>query len=445
MSLIPRMGHTLVFAAAMGAGAAAQASMGSIATTYGLLYSDVGTAQGLSLFNGRLSATYYNPANLVQGRNGELVAGLLHAEPELRVNQTGGNQNAPQRSGTVLEDDRAQQVVLGLKTDLSDLTIYDHPINFGLMLGVEKFGRELLAFESRKAEEGQFLEYGRQPLFVSAGVGTRLWRGIDAGLATRVTLHADANLEATTTTAGETSDEKLTVGTKPFIRVIAGLTMDMGETFCPDQGCWYDGLTLATAYRTLSNTRTGVNADVDVDGIAGTIPIRINTIDSYQPETYTAGAEYRFGSWRIGATAEFQRWEQLSNELNGNDTIKDDGNVQFRDILIPRLGVEYEFTRLFTVMGGLAYEESPLESTRNPEVNYLDNDRYVVGLGAQYCFCRLPVIAHPVTLGIGYQYQRLTERDFELVNNEGSSDESIEFVTADGEVHVFTGSITMHF
>lgn len=445
MSLIHRTGCTLAFAAALSAGGAAHASMGSIATTYGILPSDVGTAQALSLFNDRISATYYNPANLVKDPSGELTAGLLHAEPELRVEQLGGNQNAPQRSGTVLEDDRAQQVVIGLKTDLSDLTVYDHPINFGLMAGVEKFGRELLAFESRKAEEGQFLQYGRQPLFISASVGTRIWRGINAGLGTRVTLHADANLEATTTTAGETSDEKLNVDTKPFIRVIAGVSMDMGETFCPEGSCWYDGLEFAAAYRTLSNTKTGVNADVDVDGIAGTIPLRISTIDSYQPETYTAGLQYRFGDLRVGATAEFQRWEQLSRELRTSDTIKDDANTQFKDIVIPRLGVEYDFTRLFSVMGGVAYEESPLESERNPEVNYMDNDRIVAGIGARYCFCRLPIIAHPVTVGVAYQYQRLQERDFELVNNEGTSDESIEFVRADGDVHVVTGSITMRF
>ena len=68
-----------------------------------------------------------------------------------------------------------------MKTDLTSLTKYDHPLYLGFMLGVEKYGEEMLAFESQTSREGQYFEYGRQPLFLNLGGATTLWRGIDIG------------------------------------------------------------------------------------------------------------------------------------------------------------------------------------------------------------------------------------------------------------------------
>ncbi|HAZ88295.1 MAG TPA: aromatic hydrocarbon degradation protein, partial [Marinobacter adhaerens] len=44
-------------------------------------------------------------------------------------------------------------------------------------------------------------------------------------------------------------------------------------------------------------------------------------------------------------------------------------------------------------------------------------------------------------LDIGYQYQQLQERDFTLVDFDGNETP----VTADGDVHVVSGSITLKF
>ncbi len=53
------------------------AAMGNTATTYGLLPTDVGTAQALSMFNTQASALYYNPAYLTQDPRGELTFGYF--------------------------------------------------------------------------------------------------------------------------------------------------------------------------------------------------------------------------------------------------------------------------------------------------------------------------------------------------------------------------------
>ncbi|PAV24526.1 hypothetical protein CF392_15795 [Tamilnaduibacter salinus] len=184
--------------------------MGNIATTYGLLPSDIGSAQALSMFSQQVSATYYNPAYLATDSRGEMTAGFLHAEPDLRA-------KAPNRQGDTLSSTRSQQVTIGFQTDLSRLVRVDHPVQLGVMLGVEKYGREMLAFNGATSESGQFLEYGRQPLFLTIGGGTPIWRGINVGYSARVTLHSEASLRTTTDLAGNTQHEKLSVSAKPAV------------------------------------------------------------------------------------------------------------------------------------------------------------------------------------------------------------------------------------
>jgi long-subunit fatty acid transport protein len=42
---------------------------------------------------------------------------------------------------------------------------------------------------------------------------------------------------------------------------------------------------------------------------------------------------------------------------------------------------------------------------------------------------------------LGYQYQKLQERDFTIVDYNGNEED----VTADGDIHVFSGSVTLKF
>ena len=113
----------------------AMASMGNIGTTYGVLPSDLASAQALSLFNSQVSATYYNPAYLAHDDRGELTTGLLHADHELRASSLGGAAPLP-RNSDVLQDSPSQHTLLGMKTDLSSLTRFNHPMYLGFMLAM---------------------------------------------------------------------------------------------------------------------------------------------------------------------------------------------------------------------------------------------------------------------------------------------------------------------
>ena len=419
------------------------ASMGNIGTTYGVLPSDIASAQALSLFNSQVSATYYNPAYLTKDSRGELTTGLMHAEHELSAD------------GQVLQDSPSQQVLLGMKTDLTNLTQYEHPLYLGFMLGVEKYGDEMLSFNSQTSTQGQFFEYGRQPLFLNLGGGTQLWRGLDAGFSARITLHSEAELVASSTLGGETSYETLNVSAKPSIRPIFGLNMDFGESFCGDNSsCWMNGLEAAFSYRGYSNTNTTVDSTITIPGtvVDPGINLAITTIDSYQPNIYAAGLAYGKDRWRVGVTFEMQEWSSLEDELEG-DTIKDqavntsgDAQLKFKDIVVPRIGGEFHLDDTYMITGGVAFSESPLDSTGSLEVNYLDTDKWIVGVGLTAQYTSVPILAYPVRLDLAYQYQKLESREFDLYDRRSPSYPApYGSGEVDGEVSVFTGSITLKF
>ena len=430
-----------IAALSTGFSASASASMGNIGTTYGVMPVDVATAQSLSMFNSQVSATYYNPAYLTTDERGELTTGILHSEQELRV----ANPNA---NGDILSNSPSQHVLIGMKTNLSSLTRVNHPIYLGFIAGVEKYGKEMLAFSSSTSETGQFLQYGKEPLFLNLGMATPIWRGISVGASFRITLEATAKLKTVTTTSGATSREQLSVTAEPSLKTILGSNIDLGRTFCADSNCFLNGWETALTYRTKSAATTTVDSDILVTQTVNDygLPLAVSTIDSFQPETFAIGAQYKGDGWRIGGSLEQQNWSQLENELS-KDTIKDQQTVAavdrigFDDILIPRVGAEYDLNKNFAVRAGVAFEESPLQTTRNPELNYMDADKFVVGVGLSATYDRTRLLAYPIRMDIGYQYQQLQERDFTLVDYDGNETN----VTADGDVHVISGSVTLKF
>lgn len=417
----------------------AQASQGNIADTYGLTPMDVGSAQGFSMFNDNVAATYYNPAYLTKDPRAELTGGIFHGRHELRA-------AGPDRTGDVLSDTPTQHVLAGFKANAMALTRFDHPVYIGVMAGIEKFSRELLSFSSETSSQGQFFQYDRQPLFLNIGGGTKLWRGISGGFATRITLHNEASLTTSTTLAGETSYERLSVDAKPSIRSILGATIDWGETICPDSRCFADGFEMALAYRATSATKTKVDANTSIPGLlpeSDPLEFTISTYDSFQPSIISAAFQYNARNWRVALTVEQQNWSDLEDEFE-NDSIRDQANIKFNDIIVPRLAAEYRLGSLGFIIGA-AWQESAIESDSSLDVNYFDNDKITAGVGFTMDIENPSFFSYPLQLGIAYQRQFLQERDFTLSSSDTDAGTDGNVVTTDGDVDVLNGSITFKF
>jgi long-subunit fatty acid transport protein len=421
------------------------AAMGTVASSYGILPGDVASAQALSLFNADVSSVYYNPAALAADPRGELTLGTLVAEHRIEATSLGGS--APMnRQGDLLPVDESEQTLIGMKTNLSSMTKVGHPLYFGIMIGVEKIGREMMAFQSGTSTQGQYVRYGRQPLFLTAGGATRLVRGIDGGLAFRVTLNADATLSGYSDLAGNTQYEELQVSAKPKLTLIVGGSIAWGELLCPDSACTLKNWQSAVSWRAASKAKTNVNANVV---IPGTIPppglnLVLGTLDSYQPEALAVGLEYKGEKFRAGITAEWQQWSQLDSEF-ADDTVRNQANLRFADTLVPRLGGQYRLDDTYTLTAGLAFEPAVLESDRSLDVNYLDNDRYIVGVGASALFRQPWIFAHDVRLDVGYQLHLLQERSFQLTSSQSGGGAPYETLETGGHVHVLAGSLTLKF
>lgn len=153
MKILPKASNAIFTLASLSLiSLGAQASNGNIATTYGLLPSDMASAQAFSLFNDQVSASYYNPAALTLKPQGELTLGALHASPSLTVKSLGGS-NPPTRSGEVLESEATKTFLFGMKTNLTSMTRLKHPVYLSLIAGVENYGTEMLAFNSETSKK----------------------------------------------------------------------------------------------------------------------------------------------------------------------------------------------------------------------------------------------------------------------------------------------------
>lgn len=431
----------LALAVAMAVTGSAHASVGNLGTTYGVSALDIASAQSLSMFNTQTSALYYNPAYLVKDSRGGLDIGLLHAETDLTMD------------GDTLNNTPSQQAIIGMKTNLTSLTKYNHPLYFGAMFGIEKYGQEMMAFDSKASSKGQFLEYGRQPLFLLLGGGTKLWRGIDVGLSARVTLHSSATLNAESDLGGETNHEEMEVSAKQKLTPIVGVNINWGETLLAAENSWLNNVETAFSYRRYSNTKTTVNSNIVIPGIVESpgIPLSVVTLDSYQPNIYTLGMMYHQpGSFRVGAAVEFQEWSKLEKELR-SDTIKDQAvsnsiaKLKFSDVVITRIGGELWVKDNVKLISGVAYSPSPLDGSPSLDVNYLDNDKLIVGVGLSINIDEPPVFSAPLQLDFGYQHQHLMSKDYDVYNTLGGVPVKSRTVTAKGEVNVFTASASMKF
>mgnify|MGYP002525749315 CR=1 FL=1 len=164
----------------------------------------------------------------------------------------------------------------------------------------------------------------------------------------------------------------------------------------------------------------------------------------HRTDIYAAGVLYHFtDNFRVGITVERQNWSDLESKLR-TDTIKDQADVRLKDITVPRVGFEWAVRDNVIPTAGAAYQESPLESIRTKDVNYLDSDKFIVGVGTSLLIQNPPILAYPVRLDFGYQFQKLEDRDFELTSDRAPAN-PYETLTAGGEVHVFSGSLTLKF
>jgi hypothetical protein len=426
------------------------AGAGDGATNYGLGPMNAGTALAFSPFASNSWSVYYNPAAMAGSPEGELSAIVQYGDQELRAKSLGGA--APlARENDVLSDTSSELLLIGFKSRIAGISSIDKPIYFGLNVGVDEYSSNLLPYQANTNQEGQFLRYESQPLYLAfGGAISNILRGVDVGASARLTLEAKANLETVSDLGGNTDSEKLSLEASPSLSPALGINIRSGEFFCGTSQCMpfgMDKLEFALFWRGESSYEVSVDANVVVPGVIPEpgLSLALSTIDTYQPEVLGAAFLLPVGQFELTAGIEQHKWSALGREF-ASDTVRDQANLAFDDITIPRIGISYQWSESMKLFAGAALEESPLKSTRSQDVNYLDTDKKVFGLGASYRIASAPVINMPLEVAFAYQYQMLDEADFELTSINSPTDPSpYETVRADGEINVFSSSLSLKF
>ncbi|WP_340676375.1 outer membrane protein transport protein [Paraperlucidibaca sp.] len=426
------------------------AGAGDAATNYGLGPENVGTALAFSSFNAGPWAVYYNPAAMARSPEGEISAILQYGDQELRAKSLGGD--APlERENDVISNSSSELLLLGLKTRIAGASDKGTPVYFGLNVGVDEYTANILPYQANTSEEGQYLRYQAQPLYLAFGgaIGNVL-RGVDLGVSARLTLAAKARLEAVSDLAGNTDSEKLSLEASPSLSPAAGIIIRTGEFFCGSSSCMpfgLDELEASLFWRDESNYEVSVDANVVIPGVIPDpgLDLALTTIDAYQPEVLGGALLLPIGKLELTAAIEQHRWSQLEKKFAG-DTVRDQASVRFEDTIVSRLGANYQWSDALKLFAGVAVEDSPLKSRQSQDVNLLDTDKTVLGLGASYRLANAPLVDSPVEIALAYQYQKLEEADFDLTSiNSPTSPAPYETVRADGDIHVLSASVSLKF
>ncbi|MCK5874207.1 MAG: outer membrane protein transport protein [Alcanivoracaceae bacterium] len=428
----------------------ALAGAGDAASTYGLGPANAGSAQAFSAFEPGAWALYYNPAAMARSPEGELSVVLQHGDQELRAKSLGGSDPLV-RQNDILSDTSSELLLLGIKTRIGGASETARPMYLGINVGLDEYASNILPFQANTAEEGQFMRYQSQPLYLAFGAAVRdIVRGVDAGFSARLTLAAKARLEAVSDLAGNTDSEQLSLEGSPGLSPALGLNIRMSELFCGSSPCMpfgLDRLEAAVFWRDASDYEVSVDANVVIPGVVPDpgLDLALSTIDSFQPEVFGGSLLLPLGKFELVASLEQQKWSELESKFAG-DSVRNQADMQFVDVTVPRLGASFRWSDQLRLFGGVALEDSPLKSSRSQDVNFLDSDKMVLGVGGDYRLDSAPVINAPVVLSLAYQYQKLDKRDFELTSINSPSDPApYETVRADGDIQVISLSASVKF
>jgi long-subunit fatty acid transport protein len=123
--------------------------------------------------------------------------------------------------------------------------------------------------------------------------------------------------------------------------------------------------------------------------VLSTSPIPVNFVGSsslyYDPEVISLGYSYQGISWDFHASVDWERWSKFSGS---SVTMVFDSNTSFeqfldpsdyKDIVTPKVSLAYKFGANDYYFG-LGYRPSPVPEPIG-NLNYIDADRYMVGLG----------------------------------------------------------------
>lgn len=368
------------------------------------------------------SANYYNPAGLVRGKQLTISLSYQLAEPFLKLNGRDMGVN----------ESRGLAVSIAAPGSIG-------PVKFAFGVGVWLPDQRLTRTRQLAFEQPRFVYYDNrmQRFLLSANIAVQIVRGLYIG----------AGLNFMSRTAGGL---QLKGTVDPIIpnesSLVSNIQIDLLAVRYPQAGIVWEAtryLTLALVYRHRFNLSVDQRFRIDGDvGSVGSTPlvedaylaVRTQSLDHFHPWQLTLGGALQLTK-RLLITTEltFAAWQDFKTPASRldiavdlkqfNDQVnlpapREFPNPGFRNIVIPRIGVEwrgYDHDRwAVDLRGGYAYEPTPAPDQIG-ESNFADSDKHTVTVGFSFEIKpSMGILRHPwdfdVNLGTTFLAPRTTTK-----------------------------------
>ncbi len=395
------------------------------------------------------SANYYNPALLARLPTLELDIGYRVARPDLNLND---------RSLDV-DTARGVRVALGMPGRVGIV-----PLGVGVSIYLPD--QQLTRNRSLSQTQPRFALYDNR--------AQRLFLSVNFGFAIGDKLSIGGGLGYVTSTEGRVElDGRVGFPDADDSDLLLAMDVDVRTLAYPVAGVAYQlrpWLRIAASFRGGAQPVTDLAVDITGDiGAANLEPIvadaevklRSVALAHYQPDELSIGIDANLTrTIRIAADLAYHRWSTFQNpaaklstdlQLGQFDEFIDTppdivlAPANYHDILIPRIGLEYELRQSETLLvhgrAGYSYEPSPAPEQVGV-TNFVDNDKHTTALGLGLTFRPWPtVLLQPLSLDASFALTSLRSRKHKKI----SPVDPVGDYTSDGSIWQFGMTTKVRF
>lgn len=407
----------MVALAAMLCNLVPQPAAASIFDTYGFGARGAGMGNALTAAARDYHAVYYNPAQLMERDQVHVGLGVTLVEPFLGIERL----KLDSGQATVVAGTNVG-VHVGVSTPIGGW--FQRRIAFGVGIFVPLLRLTRAQFDDYA--KPQFYMYENLPdkLLVAAGFAAKVfdWWKVGVGFQLLADLNGRADVQLSLID-NRVTRRRLSIDLSADLAAVAGMT------FTP-----IDGLNLAASYRQELDLTFRLPIKALIEEV-GTLDFEIAGTSLYTPHQLNVGASWRL-PWiplTIAADITWAMWSMAPSPSPDVAIILDDSQLNpdpdnrvgavldtrsapvslgAKDIVIPRIGLEYELGA-FELRAGYFFRPTPIPRQLH-ETNYVDSDSHVVTLGTSWSF-KDPTEVHksPLKIGVAFQLTVLRSRGYD--------------------------------
>lgn len=414
----------LILAVCLVGALAANASLIFVPNTYGMSARSIALGNAMTAVGNDYSMAYYNPGALATLQSNQVDISYLYAAPNL----TGG----PKDSDTDTDFNTANKLTLiGFTMNLSKLFKNEHGLGLGFDLAVDDNMNSFLEFSETRDDRGQFVRYGLSSVTMNLGLGVQAIPELHFGVGGFILVQGENKLLAETDLAGNTSQEEIQVHAQPVIAPVVGI-------FAP----FHPMVTIGATYRGEATAKFDpIDATTDAmvsESTLTTLSLLMVFKDTFVPQQAVLGVCVKpIPDLLISVEAAWANWARYGDVVGKDDSVREDSEIETKDIFIPRLGVEYLPIENLSLRFGYYWEDTPFVEPGIRDTVILDNEKHVGSFGVGYDITQIPFLNYPLSVGATYFHQYLVPRTIKT-----KLDREFE---SSGNLNGVIGTLTLRF